>query len=219
MSKSPKLSAYTENFFGDIVTQEQAYILGFWLGDGTVLNSCNGIRLKISVKDLNLLKKIKSAMQLPLPIVHTEDNRYEGEVGNCVHIYLNSERMKQDMIKHGCVPSKTLILEAPKLIPDDLTRHLIRGYFDADGSIFRKIDRKLNKTYTYYTFDLLGTKEFLEYAVDNLPVGVKIWKRTDANIYRARTSAKAKVKKIKDYLYKDSYIHLERKKTIFDEII
>mgnify|MGYP002625860766 CR=1 FL=1 len=54
---------------------------------------------------------------------------------------VSSPKMKVDLIRLGAIPNKSLILEFPKDIPNDLIRHFVRGYFDGDGCISKNEDR------------------------------------------------------------------------------
>ena len=48
---------------------------------------------------------------------------------------VNSYTLCQDLEKYGIVPRKSLILKFPNNISDEMLPHIIRGYFDGDGSI------------------------------------------------------------------------------------
>lgn len=60
--------------------------------------------------------------------------------------------MHDDLIKHGCIPNKSLKLKFPTTVPDKLIRHFVRGYFDGDGSIAKNEDR----------CTLISTQEFCD---------------------------------------------------------
>lgn len=72
--------------------------------------------------------------------------------------------MCNDLISHGCVPNKSLILKPPK-IDNELINHFIRGYFDGDGCV------SFNSKTKVYAVCILGTKEILEYII--LHSGIK----------------------------------------------
>lgn len=40
---------------------------------------------------------------------------------------ITNQKMNQDLIKHGAVPNKSLSLEFPNDISNDLIRHFVRG--------------------------------------------------------------------------------------------
>ena len=44
-------------------------------------------------------------------------------------------KIHHDLEKHGCVENKSLILQFPTTVPEELMHHFIRGYFDGDGCI------------------------------------------------------------------------------------
>lgn len=115
--------------------------------------------------------------------------------------------MKQDLIKHGIVEHKTLVLKPPN-ITDDLIKHYIRGYFDGDGSW------SYNSNSNQYQFKVVGTKGVLNFIQDHLGYGhLKIYKRRKEHVNTFYTSigGNKQVLNIMKYLYDDSHIYLERK--------
>lgn len=209
-------SEFTETFFDCIERQDQAYLLGFWDGDGYVSTKRNRVGIQLSQKDINHLKKIKTLLKAENPIYLKPGARYEGSVGNSCELTLNSKKLKEGLIKQGCIPKKTLILEPPKNVPNELIRHVIRGYFDADGSIhsYYRDDRKN----PVFGFSILGTENFLKFIIKNLPISMPIKRHTSGNVFTIKTQAKKKIKIMYEYLYKDSFIHLDRKKKIFEDL-
>jgi intein/homing endonuclease len=50
-------------------------------------------------------------------------------------IRLYGKKLHDDLVKHGCVEKKSLILQFPKDLSQELISHFVRGYFDGDGCI------------------------------------------------------------------------------------
>lgn len=100
-------------------------------------------------------------------------------------------------------------------MPERLINHFIRGYFDGDGSI------SITKSNRQPHLNLLGSKSFLS-TVQKILVnvcGVSYTKiRKSSQIYSMSYGGKLNCKAIRDYLYKDSTIYLERKQKIFSLI-
>ena len=109
------------------------------------------------------------------------------------------------------------------IIPKQLIRHFIRGYFDGDGSI--SCNQYYNKTQDNYyyvsEFNILGTISFVESLSEFLPSSkYKIKHETrQTNVYKYRVYNRVDIIKIFHYLYDDSNIYLERKYDKFIDII
>ena len=183
-----------ENFFQDINTAEKAYWLGFLYADGCVHTNTNTI--SISLKDIEHLEKFRSAIKAKNKIVSSSDNRFQKPT--TTHQFaIKDKKMKQDLIRHGCVPQKTLKINKIPNIPRDYVSHFIRGYFDGDGSL-----HFLNGTKNF-RISFLGNKEFLIDVQKELQTNVSISHGTGKAMY-FQIAGRKQVPKILDYIYKDS---------------
>ena len=134
--------------FEIIDTEEKAYWLGFLYADGSVSSTDNRIELGLAEKDLNHIEKFKEFIGIPNKISYrpqTKSYRYSFKSIPC----------KEDLIKHGCVPKKSLILKFPteEQVPEHLIRHFIRGYFDGDGWF--------SNTSSCFQVGIIGTEDFI----------------------------------------------------------
>ncbi len=208
-----------EDFFSEILSEEQAYWLGFIYADGYIPKRKSGFEINLSIKDIDTLEKLNKAIKSDKPLVS-----YRGGISNTefVRFSVSSLKLKHDLGRIGCTNKKTFTLLFPEL-PPDLIHHFIRGYFDGDGSIgFSYNTRECNKkTYRSYWFHISGTFAFCESLKSiinkncNLDSGI-IYK--NSSIYRLHYSSLKDIKKIKDYLYKNCFEYMERKKNKFEEI-
>lgn len=224
---SNSVKKYKEDFFEVINTEEKAYWLGFLYADGYNYFHSNAPKgytaLNISIKDLEHLKKFGIATtynyedsmiyyrtiidpfgyDLNLPI---EKKR---KFNICTY-RINCKKIREDLVKQGCIQNKSLILEFPttEQVPVELQHHFIRGYFDGDG-----YSVKTEKT---KSIGLIGTKNFLTsidliFRAEIENYGKEcISKR--GNYYNLKKGGRKITKKISDWLYKDATIYLERKK-------
>ena len=100
------------------------------------------------------------------------------------------------------------------MIGHPLLRHYMRGYFDGDGcaSISNRQKR----------FTLRGTPEFLEIYRDMMRYHCQFLYKNkvskSGNGYQLEFHGNKKVAQICEFLYKNSTIHLLRKRRIFDGI-
>ena len=196
------------DFFSDIKCEEQAYWLGFMFADGYVSND-NHFGVSLNSKDINHLEKFKSSLNSEHPInIYVSNTKY-GYI-EYARLYFRNSKMKDDLVRLGCVENKSLILKYPKCIKNSLSKHFIRGYFDGDGTIgiYKNTIR----------IRLVGTKEFLEGVRDEIKYAINVEcstiskeKRVDGNTYSLEYGGRKKVKKVLDYMYEDANLYLERK--------
>lgn len=122
-----------ETFFGDIVTEEQAYWLGFLMADGCIVTNRTGVptgmRLLVAEVDREHLIKLRASLRSNAPITNVDNH---GHPAVALRVY--SRRMASDLVRHGCVVRKTNGHPTPTL-PEAIKHHFYRGYFDGDGSI------------------------------------------------------------------------------------
>ena len=140
---------------------------------------------------------------------------------NCLSLCITSKKMHSDLIKLGCIPSKSLLLKYPN-IEKEYWNSFIHGYFDGDGCIYFA-EKNDNRT-SQRQFKLLGTNEFLNsvknYFNENGIETYDVQKYPKSNIYNLRTCNKKSLNKIFNCFYSDAnYIFLDRKKNIFEKTI
>ncbi len=196
-----------KNYFKAINTEIKAYFLGLLYADGCNYNK--SITLSLEKKDLYLLKLLSKDIKSNRSIYKNNENRV---------LYLYGEELSNDLSKLGCISKKSLILKYPmkSIINEDLTNHFIRGYFDGDGCIY------LNKDKNYYKVSFAGTYDFLSniQKIINKNIGLNFTKiLKQHNIFSLQYSGKNNCLKIKDYLYNNATIFLNRKRDKFDNIV
>ncbi|MCA1053854.1 hypothetical protein LCM10_02555 [Rossellomorea aquimaris] len=110
-------------------SNNMAYILGFFAADGCINRDLSSV--SFSQKDIEILKQIKIELNSNHPFVQNP------KTGVYI-LNIHSKVMKDDLIKiHGIKPNKSLNLKLPS-IPKPFLSHFVRGYFDGDGSIYKK---------------------------------------------------------------------------------
>ena len=189
-----------ENLFNTIKTEEDAYWLGFLLADGYISDD-GKVELSLQKSDKNHL--IKFAKYCKFDINKVKEDNFRCRIGFAMQQY------KNNLFSKNMLPRKSLTLTYPKDIPDHLQRHLIRGYFDGDGSIYiGKLKNKNRKT-PPRSICLYGTKEFLTKInkLVNLPIKNI---RLETNIHVINFSCK-EADSFLNTLYNNSTIYLDRK--------
>lgn len=203
-----------ETFFEKIDTEEKAYILGFWYSDGNVMSS-GKIRIGIKSEDEEVLIKIRNCMKW------TGDFQYKPAKGNKKpQTILNIDRQKvaKDLIKLGCPPNKSLILEFPteQIIPNNLLHHFLRGMFDGDGG-FNIRKGKI------YGCGITSTDKFcnklkeicLEKQVEPTNFYYRKKGKPTGTLFFGRLS---EVKKFTEFIYQDATIYMQRKYDIYHNL-
>lgn len=213
------------NFFDCVDTEEKAYILGFLYADGYNDIKSRTVKLVLHKEDKMVLEKISKFIQptKPLYFLNHQRRRDNGSnVSDCYSLSISSKHICNQLDVLGCFQAKTFNLKFPteKQVPNHLINHFIRGYFDGDGCI--KISRDSKKQ----SFSLVGTEEFL-YGVQkvliknlNLP-NTKLYKpttQTHNNICVLSHSSLNSCLNIRNYLYFNATIYLQRKYDKFNNI-
>ena len=201
------------NYFRKIETQDQAYILGFLMADGSVnktkkliYDKTNKLCINISMKDIEILEYIKKELKSNSPIIEYMPS--EKTYGNNKMCKLNiySIVICKHLEEYGIVPNKTGKEVIPKL-HKNLIRHFIRGFFDGDGI---SLNNGLIGFCSNQNF-LIDLKNHLVKELD-LKENCTIKKdNRNKNIYYLNILTKDDCKKIKDYIYKDAKFYLKRK--------
>ena len=153
---------FNENYFESIDTEDKAYWLGFIYADGFITNKrkngSQSLGITLSLRDISHLRKFKNSISATNPI---NTYYYYGFISEgypatqCSRILLPSQKLVDDIKKHGVIEHKTKIITFPKNLNDNLIPHFVRGYMDGDGSIF--VDSR-----STYHLSFCGTKEFLQ---------------------------------------------------------
>lgn len=192
------------DIFETIDTEEKAYWLGFLYADGSVGSKEDKIELGLAEKDLKHVEKFRDFININNKISYRESSK-------SYRFSFRSTKCKQDLIKQGCVPKKSLILKFPteEQVPYYLMRHFIRGYFDGDGW-FTNTDRT-------FQVGIIGTQDFIEGFLKtinkiNINTNNKILTvHREDGAKRYVFSSQSDVYIFLNWIYKDANIYLDRK--------
>lgn len=130
IGKTSRTYYLDEQYFSRIDSPDKAYFLGFIGSDGCIFypkqkNKQNIVRITIQKGDIKVLELFKKVLNTDKPI-------YEDELYCSFEI--SSNKICEDLFNMGLEKRKTYGNTIAK-ISDDFMPHLIRGYFDGDGSI------------------------------------------------------------------------------------
>jgi hypothetical protein len=211
-----------ENFFKCINTEEKAYILGFICADGHIEK--DRLAITVSVKDKDILEKIKKALNSNHPIKEVEkENPYQNTDRKkllLLELKVNSVELVKPLFNMGLTTNKTYTLDSSilKYIPKYLMRDFLRGYFDGDGNVFFGV--RYTSGYKY-NINVCGNEDFLLNSFQTyFPSKNKLYKDLySKQCYVWKISQKDKVKDFMYYLYFNSSIFLQRKYNEFRKIM
>lgn len=203
-------SKFNEHIFDQIDSEEKAYWLGFIFADGYIsssplreeVKSVYQFELSLGIKDIEHLNKFKIFVD------------YEKDViidGNRCRFVVSNKHLWTVLNELGCTPNKSLSLTFP-IIPQNLIRHFIRGYFDGDGCISRYV----HNTCITPHIELLGTKQMLEQVLlySGIHAKYKHDKRHSEETWSLEWSKQEGIDFI-NYLYQNCSIYLNRKYELY----
>lgn len=215
-----------DNFFNEINSEQKAYLLGFFLADGTFnlgsrcVNSYR-FNIKIQEEDSYILDEFKKYICPDTPVI----KRTSYIDKKCINhkstsqISWTSSIMNIDLMKYNILPKKTYDVDfifPIELIPDNFIWDFIRGFFDGDGQISYS-DKTHQSTLalygTSYKFmEQIGNLFENEFGVTKRIEGVK---KSNMILYTLRFHSNYKRVDFMDKLYikfyKDKNIFLFRK--------
>lgn len=209
-----------ENFFNKIDTEEKAYVLGFFLADGSYI--ANGIKFDQAISNKNILEYIKKVMNAEQEIKvydgrSIDDPYCEGRTyisQPICRLSLSRIKLKEDLIKIGIQENKTYNF-ATLNIPEEYWNDFMRGYLDGDGSI----NQSTGSFYISYTIKNIDLANFIkEKSSLYYNFNIKYDKRSDS--YTLYISNYENAKKFYENVYHNNYCYcLEYKHDVLKKIL
>lgn len=203
-------------------SHEMAYVLGFFLADGTFdITKRGGYYFGFNIADKEILYDIRKILGSEhkiseRPVKSNESQSYRLQIG--------SKEMCEDLLKLGVSPRKTFQLSVPAL-PRQFVFDFIRGYFDGDGNVWFGY---INKTRERPTFVMQitftsGSAIYMQ-SLKNLlnEYGIKggaLYVPKDKNYARLTFSTTSAMALAEKMYCRDNSLFLKRKKTQIDLFI
>lgn len=212
LNDSELIYGCNENFFETIDTEAKAYFLGLLVADGNISN--NRIVLKLQEGDRAIIEEFGRRINFVGNLFFVK--ALKPEHSNQISLVTFSKKMTTDLAKLGVIPNKWDKTYFPN-IPKKLYHHFIRGVFDGDGSIFSYKG--------YYIFNIAGNKTLISQIQEILIKKCSLNKnklgdhKQPGGTVLVIYGGNVQVKRIRDWLYKDATIYLERKHEKFFSII
>lgn len=204
--KSPK--NVNENFFlrDD---EEKHYILGYWLADGCIMYKSGGYYFSIVSNDLEHLRDIATIMEVKTKLYKNSNDAYEIRVGN--------KRLVKSLMDIGGTYRKTETMHIDKIhFNKKHFRHLLRGFFDGDGSVSHQRYTKKDGSNSVSGIKFSGAKTMITSLYEFMGSKGTLYPdyRKD-NCYYLEYHGD-EMRNILKYMYKDSSIKLKRKEKAYN---
>lgn len=234
--KSSRLAIKKKNqkddFFEIIDSEEKAYILGFYVGDGCVLKCDNNsytFNITLQKNDEEILKKIIDIISpyTKLTYENKHINHYGYLTKDMCRLRISSKQIVETLEKHNLGFNKTYKQKSvANYVPQNLIRHFIRGYFDADGCISHsKGKRTINgKLYEYgnYIWNIISKDksilEEIKIVLNYFDLHPNIY-ADSKGCFLISLTKKKEFQKLYKLLYENSTLYLNRKKEKFKKIL
>ena len=223
-----------EDYFSELKTHEQAYILGFIYADG--YNREDTLELDQKEERVDILEKINKALNSDALIKSYSPGTYR--------LNINSKKLCADLTKLGAIRNKSLILTFPNFIPEELMSSFILGYFDGDGCVWNGKRKKMwvknekkpgemrERIVHNVKFTFTGNFDFINSLQDFLIRKNIVSKKTKLNFSKANNpntstcdkvctmeySGRKQMRNLYEYMYSSSPIWCNEKKLKFEEI-
>lgn len=201
-----------ENYFDIIDAPEKAYILGLLLADGNKSKQ-NSIRLQLQDRDRDVLEKITDLIGSNRPLTFIDLHSKNVNHRDAYLLEFSSKHICETLAKYGIVPQKDFKVVFPTQIHPSLYRHVIRGLFDGDGTIYPKEGRT----------GLTGNGPLIDFVAQYFEtvLGVHCSVRPEHNSPHTkvlRVSGRIQASKVLDYLYDGATIYINRKYDCYKQL-
>jgi len=207
-----------------INTEEKAYLLGILYADGCITDKGNYQKhIRLSLADKELVDRLYELF----PFFNYESWDFSKYNKNSVKQFSLRKTCKElynDLKSHGLQERKSTEnrnnIKFPD-IPKELWHHFIRGFFDGDGSVYKQKSRPNNIRAEICSSSKTFMTELTKIFVHS---GIKFWKLREKQptgrgklvMYILEWTKWQDVLELGKFIYKNSTIHLERKKNAFD---
>ena len=198
-------------FKNGVDNEINAYILGLIWSDGSI--SCD--KINISMNDKELMEQVHRLMT---------PNKKLYRNGKSYSVISSNEEDLKYLKSTGMTTNKSYDARLP-ILNESLMPHLIRGWFDGDGCIYKSTTTNPKRGYKKTYFRVSFTTGSYQFAEDInkflISVGIEsnINKDCRKNVWYVQINKIEAIIKFKNYIYKNTTIYLDRKHDKFNEIV
>lgn len=220
------------DFFKNVTSEIQAYLLGFIYADGNVSSDRYFLNIHVTESDKYIIDLFMQYISPDAKLYINKGSTFisrgkEYTSKPSIKLTIGSSIIVKDLENLGVCSRKTWEeLHIPK-IPKKLIKHFIRGYFDGDGCFTgcitppniknREKNPRLRMSWQIECKRdeiLKDFKYFIEKEVEGITLNINYLRRND--MYRLCTASVKTCKKLFDYFYDNSNFFYRRKFNIFN---
>lgn len=213
-----------ETFFDTIDTQDKAYCLGLMSADGSVNPSKCTISISLEDCDKDLLESVRMAIKSEKPLEfldYSNKHDFGYNYKNQYRLLVFCKHMCDSLQNNGIIQNKSLKLEFPSFISDDLKSHFVRGYFDGDGSMgYKNVESYIKHNCPGLNVSIVSTHNFcieLQKYLESINMSCYVSDPIKKNNITSYLNIRGKsCKDFLDWIYKDANIYLKRKHDIYN---
>ena len=205
------------NFNGDILTTNDAYILGLIWADGNLSRNC--IEIVLQESDRQILDDISKYVYNKDTLTYRKprnliSNNIEYKCKPQVRFRITSKDISNKLRKIGLKENKSLTCNLP-ILDEYFIPHFIRGLLDGDGCIYTKNIRSCK-------VDIISNhimaNEISNIINKTLKIRSKVYLKTE-NVSTFTISGRLQILKFLEWIYKDADLKLDRKYKKYKELI
>lgn len=186
------------------------YTLGLIFADGSLSKQKGKLeRLTLGLTDKELIENLKPYI-CPDRKLYTTISDNSNHSDFYVLINTNKEVIKE-LKRNGMSKNKAKIITIPS-IPKNMMHHFIRGFFDGDGSVYYNNVRGHVYKHCQITTASKEMVEQLNYIFRSNGIDSYVGRDSRKTAYYVKVYSKKAVKKLFDYMYKNSNFYMVRKK-------
>lgn len=213
----PKIYQINENYFTNNINENQAYLLGLIVSDGSISYKYGRFQYVCKSDDIELVNFIRNELNSGHPIKFFRE-KYHGD--RYIRYYFANKKLINSLIDKFDIPKENHScnnLKIPNNIPHNMINHFLRGVFDGDGSIWRPKNDSWCFAYTGGENFLLEIGEILKKEC-NIHYRLSFrYSKENKKSCSISTKGTLQLKRIYDFLYKDATIYLKRKHDLFKQ--
>lgn len=209
---------FDEKYFDKIDNEHKAYWLGFIYADGCHNVERYSLSIVLQENDSDLLWEFYEDIKCDKIVQRYYNYKYHRFYAS---VHIQHPHLSQALLNKGVFQNKSFKITFPTedIIPKELLKHFVRGYFDGDGCL--TIPKDKSKTswsiIGNYTF-VERVKQYIENSIPNYSLTIRKQSQS-SNIYTIGKGGRIVVKQFLDWLYKDATIYLKRKYDKYLEVI
>jgi hypothetical protein len=169
-------------------------------------------KVALAICDARLVRSFRSALNYGGPIRIERRRAKNPNHTDRACLTVSSVRLSRSLANLGCGASKTARLAFPLKLPNELSHHFVRGYFDGDGSIFWSSGRP--------RVAIAVTRNFgagLQALLSRHGIHLLLRPHTHA-VHTLGTQRRAVIQQLGKWMYRDATISMTRKRRRLDRV-